>query len=75
MEGMLGPTPLPRLPPTAVVDIYPIACFRGLDACRDAPAELLTLDDGQVSREQCWWPIRVDGGPTDRPQNTIDPTD
>lgn len=48
MEELLGPTPLPRLPPAAVVDIYPIACFRGLDACRDAPAELLTLDDGQV---------------------------
>lgn len=48
MEELLGPTPLPRLPPTAVVDIYPIACFRGLDACRDAPAELLALDDGQV---------------------------
>lgn len=47
MEGLLGPTPLPQLPPTAITDIYPIACFRGLDACRDAPAELLTLDDGQ----------------------------
>ena len=64
MEELVGPTPLPRLPPAAVVDIYPIACFRGLDACRDAPAELLTLDDGQVCVCGWMWVNALSVGPS-----------